>query len=688
MKKIFVALLVLVYFSVQSQHVPSFEEVISLRSVGSVQLSPDGKSVAYTVTTTDWNDNRYDTEIWLARENEKPFQLTNNPKGNSSGQLFSPDGKWISFLSDRGNKTQIYVMRVAGGEPRAMTQEEEGISFYDWHPDGNRFVFVKSEKEDKNKKDREKRYGGFEADDKEFTLSHLWQIDFNPDLPDPSELPCYETTDSLKTKAGCIQLPKAKRITEGKFTVTGFSVSPDGNKIAFTHQPDPLINSFIKSDISVVDLASKKIAVLVNNPSSDSFEDWSPDSKEILFTSNLSDTLSNFYMNSRLYSMNLETKATRQLAKNLDEDLGGFIWRPHAIYSSIWNKTNRPIYKVDPATGEHSVFKNSPEQIFGISFSKDGKTFAFSARNGDQLNEIFLSSVDGKTTQLTDMTGQLKNWKIAQSEVISWKSKDGATIEGVLHKPMNYDPSKKYPLLVVIHGGPTGIDTPTPVPSYVYPITQWVDKGCLVLRPNYRGSAGYGEAFRSLNVKNLGVGDMWDVMSGVDYLASKGMVDKTKMGSMGWSQGGYISAFLTTNTDVFKAISVGAGISNWMTYYVNTDIHPFTRQYLKATPWSDEMIYKKTSPMTNINKAKTPTLIQHGELDKRVPIANAYELLQGLRDKKVPSELIVYKGFGHGINKPKERLAATWHNWQWFNNYVWGEKVELPVGEPGKTKSK
>ncbi|HNR75343.1 MAG TPA: prolyl oligopeptidase family serine peptidase, partial [Cyclobacteriaceae bacterium] len=273
---------------------------------------------------------------------------------------------------------------------------------------------------------------------------------------------------------------------------------------------------------------------------------------------------------------------------------------------------------------------------------------------------------------------QVSGWKVAQSEVISWKSKDGVTIEGVLHKPANYDPAKKYPLLVVVHGGPTGIDTPTPAPGYVYPILQWLDKGCLVLRPNYRGSAGYGEAFRSLNVKNLGVGDMWDVMSGVDYLDKKGMIDKTRMGCMGWSQGGYISAYLTTNTNAFKAISVGAGISNWMTYYVNTDIHPFTRQYLKATPWSDEAIYKKTSPMTNINKAQTPTLIQHGEYDRRVPIANAYELLQGLRDKNVPAELIVYKGFGHGINKPKERLAATWHNWQWFNKYVWGEVVEIP----------
>jgi dipeptidyl aminopeptidase/acylaminoacyl peptidase len=677
-------LLVIISSQAFGQHVPTFEEVISLRSVGGVNISDDGKNVVYTLQSTDWNDNRFDSEIWLSKNGAKPFQLTNTPKGSSTSPSFSPGGEWIAFLADRGNKNQIYVINIEGGEAKAVTNEEEGVSSFDWHPSGTKFIFQKSDPEDKNKKEQEKRYGGFEADDKEYTLSHLWQVDFNPNLPDPSSLPCYEKTDSLKVKAGCIELPKAKRITEGKFTVTSYIVSPDGTKVAFSHQPDPLINSFIKSDISLVNLSDNKITPLITNPSSDGLEDWSPDSKEILFTSNGSDTLSNFYKNSQVFAININTKATRQLAKSLDEDVGGFTWTPTGIYASIWNKTKRLIYRLDPATGAHSVFKDSPSQIFGLSFSKDGETMAFTGRADDQLTEVFVSPIKGNAEQLTDMTGQLKNWKIAQSEVISWKSKDGATIEGVLHKPKDYDPSKKYPLLVVIHGGPTGIDTPTPVPAYVYPIVQWLDKGCLVLRPNYRGSAGYGEAFRSLNVKNLGVGDMWDVISGVEYLDKKGMIDKTKMGSMGWSQGGYISAFLTTNTDVFKAISVGAGISNWMTYYVNTDIHPFTRQYLKATPWSDETIYKKTSPMTNINKAKTPTLIQHGEFDKRVPIANAYELLQGLRDKNVPAELIVYKGFGHGITKPKERLAATWHNWQWFNKYVWGENVELPMGEKKK----
>jgi len=664
------------------QHVPTFEEVISLRSVGGASISPDGKNVVYGVQTTDWNENRYDTELWLSRNGEPGFQLTNTPKGNSSGGNFSPDGKWIAFTANRGNKAQIHVIRTDGGEARVVTNEDENISSFFWHPSGKSFIFQRPEKEDPNKKEREKRYGAFEEDDAEFTVQHLWQVDFNPEMRDPSEMPCYEKSDSLKAKAGCIEFPKSRRLTEGKFTVGNYAISPDGMKIAFTHQPDPLINSSVKADISVIDIESKAVTKVVSNPSSDFFQDWSPDSKELVYVSKLSDSLSHFYTNDKAFVINLQSKASRQIGKSVDEDFGGFRWTTGGIFTTVQAKTRRVLYRIDAATGNATLVAGLPEHVFGLSFSKSGDQFVMSARNNDQLTELFVATANNPSPRkITDMTGQIKGWNVSQSEVISWKSKDGAVIEGVLSKPANYDPAKKYPLLVVIHGGPTGVDTPQPVPGSVYPIVQWLDKGALVLRVNYRGSAGYGEAFRSLNVRNLGVGDAWDVMSGVDYLDSKKMIDRSKMGCMGWSQGGYISAFLTTNSTAFKAISVGAGISNWMTYYVNTDIHPFTRQYLKATPWSDEAIYKKTSPMTNINQAKTPTLIQHGEFDRRVPIANAYELLQGLRDRNVPAQLMVYKGFGHGINKPKERLAAVWHNWQWFGKYVWGEKIDLPVGK-------
>ncbi|MEZ4901000.1 MAG: prolyl oligopeptidase family serine peptidase [Spirosomataceae bacterium] len=207
-----------------------------------------------------------------------------------------------------------------------------------------------------------------------------------------------------------------------------------------------------------------------------------------------------------------------------------------------------------------------------------------------------------------------------------------------------------------------------------YPIEQFVNKGALVLRPNYRGSAGYGSAFRALNVRNLGVGDYADVISGVDFLIAKGWVNKDKVGAMGWSQGGYISAFITTFSNRFKATSVGAGISNWATYYQNTDITPFTRQYLKGTPWNDPEIYQKTSPISYIKTAQTPTLIQHGELDKRVPIANAYELRLALEDNNVPVKMVVYKGFGHGITKPKQMLQVMEENLHWFGKWIFGEE--------------
>ena len=199
-------------------------------------------------------------------------------------------------------------------------------------------------------------------------------------------------------------------------------------------------------------------------------------------------------------------------------------------------------------------------------------------------------------------------------------------------------------------------------------------KGALVLEPNYRGSAGYGERFRSLNVRNLGIGDAWDVLSGIDALVQQGLVDRDRVGSMGWSQGGYISAFLTTrHSDRFKAISVGAGISDWMTYYVNTDIHPFTRQYLKATPWDDPRIYADTSPMTYIKQARTTTMIQHGKDDAREPIPNAFQLYQGLRDQNVPVQLSIFNGFGHGLTKPKANRAAMQQNLDWFTRYIWNQ---------------
>lgn len=682
--KIFGAICLLIFsWSLAAQddsRLPSFEEIIALRSAGGVALSPDGQQIAFTSGRTNWTKNSFDTEIWLSKNGNTPFQLTNNTDGGSSNPQWSPDGQWIAFLRKSGEHQQIHVISPNGGEARAMTQADRDIQDFEWAPDGQSFALRMEEPEAKPQKDRKEKLGAYEVDDQEFKRSWLYRVDFKPDMLLPTDLPCYDAKDSTAQSWDCLEWPKIEALIDSvEYTIQGYLWSPNGDKIVINHQPNPLINSFFDSDISILDISSKTVKPLVENPSADFVADWSPDGRFILYESSLDNRTSNYYKNANLFKLAVDGGRPIPLKTEFDEEFSGLTWTESGIIATAWQKTKRHLYRIDPNTAKVSLIGDNPRLIYGFSVTDKGDKVAFNGETGENLNEIYWTeTANFRPKAITNFTKQIDNWKVAQSEVISWKSKDGATIEGVLHKPKDYDPNKKYPLLVVIHGGPTGIDRPRPVPNSLYPVLHWLDKGALVLRPNYRGSAGYGEDFRSLNVKNLGVGDAWDVLSGVDHLAEQGLIDTTKMGAMGWSQGGYISAFLTTNTHRFKAISVGAGISNWMTYYVNTDIHPFTRQYLEATPWEDEAVYKKTSPMTNINNASTPTLIQHGEFDRRVPIANAYELIQGLRDVGVESKLVVYKGFGHGISKPKERLAAAWHNWQWFNKYLWGEEVKLP----------
>ncbi|HEX6179994.1 MAG TPA: S9 family peptidase, partial [Chitinophagaceae bacterium] len=643
----------------------------------------------YTVSSTDWTNNSYDSELWMSRDGGAPFQLTRTDKGSSFGPRFTPDSKFISFLADRGQKNQVYLIAVNGGEAMQMTRDEDGISTYEWSPDGTKIVYTKPQADSKRDKTIRDRFGAFGVEGEEYKQSHLWVLNFNYDsIVLAGQVPCYPVkkdstvSDSISKRRAqdCVQLPVAKQLTEGDFTIAGFQWHPDGKSIIFNKQSNPLINSGITSDIVMIDIASKKMTTLVTNPTGDFFSRWNPEGTAFVYGSAVTDSTSNFYKNNRLFIYDMNTKTSREIAQDIDENKFVLDWNKSGLFLGALEKTKQKLFSVDPASGKTTALSIPLDLVGGMSFSKNTDMVVVGGRNYADLNEIYFGRFNQPLTKLTNSSAQIAGWNTPANEVISWKSKDGAEIEGVLLKPKNYDPSKKYPLLIVIHGGPTGIDLPDPTPTYVYPIVQWVEKGALVLRVNYRGSAGYGEKFRSLNVRNLGVGDMWDVVSGVESLQKKGMIDTARMGVMGWSQGGYISAFLATNTTIFKAISVGAGISNWVTYYVNTDITPFTRQYLQATPWNDMAIYMKTSPMTNINKARTPTLIQHGEFDRRVPIPNAYELYRGLQDRGVPSKLIVYKGFGHGINKPKERLAAVWHNWQWFNKYVFGEAEEaMPV---------
>ena len=677
--------------------VPSIDQALEAQTASGAALSPDGQRVVYEVSRTNWKTDAFERDLWISDRAGNAHLLTAQVK-SSSGARWSPDGRWVAFASDRpgqvretkADSRQIYVIDPTGGEARQVTKLDEGVDGFEWGPDSKTIAFTTKDPQSKAQKDRVERYGEYTVIDGDERMTHLWTVDVTSDVvvappKDAKEKSSASNSAASAAPAPPFGVPEAHRLTEGDgFSVQGFSWSKDGTKIAFAASKDGELKNGGTTTVYLVTVADKKVTKLVTTPGPNSDPHFSPDGSEVAFvTANGAQYF--FYANQRIAVVPVAGGTPKVVSGSFDEDARLLDWSAKGIYFAALKKTAAHLYLLNAATGAVEQVTH-PEDLManGASFSKDFGEVAYTAAMPNTGAEIYIASTGGNdaAVRVTHLTDAMKPYTLARREVVSWKSGDGATVEGVLVKPANFDAKKKYPLLVVIHGGPTGVDQPVLNPDRYYPVEQFVAKGALVLRPNYRGSAGYGGAFRALNVRNLGVGDYADVISGVDYLIAQGFVDKDRVGSMGWSQGGYISAFITTSSDRFKAVSVGAGISDWMTYYVNTDITPFTRQYLKATPWDDPEIYKKTSPISYIAKAKTPTLIQQGDRDKRVPVPDSFELRQALEDKGVPVKMVLYHGFGHPIDKPKQQRAVMEENLHWFEHYIWGEPFTDGVG-PG-----
>ncbi|HYW49326.1 MAG TPA: S9 family peptidase [Gemmatimonadaceae bacterium] len=637
---------------------PAIDSLLSLKSVGSPRISPDGQRIAYLVTSTDWQQDAFVSQLWLHDVSSgNAQQLTRHELGVSQVQ-WSPDGRWISFISTRvEQRPQLFALPVAGGESVRLTSAAGGVASYAWRRDAGAIAFTSSSGA-AARKARDTTLGGYEVVRRDYAMQQLYTLDVAAAMSAPQP-------GAMRTPAGA------------KYSVGAFEWSPDGRHIAFsaTSVPDLAVGN--TADIHVLTLADDAVRTLVMQPGADNDPHWSPDGRQIVFSSAMGNVRTNFFRNARLAIVDAAGGVPHAVTMQFDEQPNFVDWGTRGIYFSGAQRTASHLFVADPASGAIArVTAPDSAIVSGFSLTRDQSAAAFVIATPTTLPEIATSPLTTFAPRvLTSLTAQVRDWRLGTREVIRWKSRDGAEIEGILIKPRDFDPSRRYPLLCVIHGGPTGTDRPTLPDARYYPIDEWVNRGALVLKVNYRGSAGYGEKFRGLNYRNLGVGDAWDVVSGVDALVAKGWVDASKVASMGWSQGGYISAFLTTSSTRFAATSVGAGISDWRTYYYNTDITPFTVNYLGADPVADPAIYARTSPVDYVKGARTPTLIQHGELDRRVPIANAYQLRQALEDRGVPVEMIVYKGYGHGITKPKSQRAVMQHNLAWFNHYIFGDPL-------------
>jgi dipeptidyl aminopeptidase/acylaminoacyl peptidase len=531
-----------------------------------------------------------------------------------------------------------------------------GASAVRFSPDGETVALLAREPLSERARLEQELYGPFSFRDEDARNSHVWLVSVDGG-------------------------GEARKLTDGDFTVTDLAWAPDGAEIAVVHQADGGRNSWWKADLSVVDVATGAMRTLVAQAGPDRAPMWSPDGRSVAFLSTLSDSITNLPM--ELAVVPAAGGPVRVLTGDLPTEPDPVAWTADGIWLTALEGVESHVFRLDPRDGSLTKVSEAPYLVGQVSVAAQASVVAFAAATPDRPTEIYRTSMAAfEPRRLTDAGAQIAGWEVGTREVVAWTGPGGVRIEGILHKPTDYDPGRRYPLLVVVHGGPRAVSTPAlRLTAGAYPVTHFLMKGALVLQPNYRGSTGYGGKFRQLHRRALGWGDAGDVEAGVAHLVAEGRVAPDRVGVMGWSYGGFISAYLTATSKAFRAISVGAGITDWRTHYAWEPSSWTTRFYsFDATPWEDPNAYSVASPITYINNASTPTLIQHVDGDPVVTVLNAYELQHALQDRGIENRFVIYPGGSHGIGPLKQRLGALWHNWQWFLEHIWGEEVELPVG--------
>ncbi|HWS85555.1 MAG TPA: S9 family peptidase [Pyrinomonadaceae bacterium] len=633
---------------------------IRVRAVAAPRVSPDGGRVVYTVSdaVTTPDRSEYVSQIWMATsDGRENVQLTFADK-SSTNPKWSPDGNWVAFTSTRKeNRNNLYLLRVSGGEAEPLTDLKGGVAGFEWSPDGRFIAYTSADPKTEEEERNDKAKNDFR-----------W-VDENPKFARLYLLPVQKDSAGRR---------EPRRLTAENYNVGEFDWSPDGRVIAFSHTKTPAANDWTTADISVVDVASGRVTVFANTPAAETAPSFSPDGKSVAVS--VSDNPPRWTQGGTVQIFPAAGGPPKTLAASYDGQPGFEGWSADGrrVYFSEAKGTGTQFYAVDVAANRIEEIKTTPAVYTAVSLNRAGTAFAFVRQTPDSPQEAYVASAsDFAPVQVSRANADLRLPPVGKTEVIRWKSADGKEIEGLLTYPVGHQAGRRVPLILNIHGGPAGVFMQTFVGGRgVYPIATFAARGYAVLRPNPRGSSGYGVEFRRANVKDWGGAPLQDLMTGVDKVIEMGVADPGRLGVMGWSYGGYMTSWIVTQTKRFKAASAGAPVTNLMSFNGTADIPAFVPDYFGGQFWEASELYRKQSPMFNVRGVTTPTMIQHGDADARVPISQGYEFYRALKAQGVPTRMLVLPRQPHGPNEPRMHLAAMHANLDWFEKYLGDNKEQ------------
>ena len=642
------------------------ERLIHYPLITDLDLSADGKRIVYTVREPVLTEERskFVTHLYrVSAEGGEPLRLTYGQASNSSPR-WSPDGRYIAFLSDRAspdgggddNKVNLHVMRADGGEAWPLTDVEKSVQALAWSPDGMRLALTMVPLDSEGKK----------AADKAGDDPILWHVEHE-----------RAWLWVIPLVQGDKPLPEPQALTGDDRHVTSFDWTPDSGALAFTHRPTPVEDDWPETGLAVVtaDEGEPAIRELARVSA------WQASCRVHgdLVACVTPEGPASWTICHRIALYPLDGGEPRLLALTPDARpyLIGGSGDGSQVYVLEASRTSSAILAL-PIDGREPTTVTEGEGYLSLVKASCEDTFAFINQDLDQPNHICImqAGAEGWREVLRPALPDWPTAKVPRSRIMRWPSEDGLEIEGILTLPLGYREGRAYPTLVVVHGGPMSVFSQSYVAGPgLYPTASFAERGYAILRVNPRGSSGYGAEFRAANKRDWGGGDYADIMGGLERLIERGIADPERLGIMGWSYGGYMTSWTITQTSRFRAASVGAGVTNSMSFNGTTDISSFIPDYFDAEYWDDLELYRAHSAMFQVEGVTTPTLIQHGEKDVRVPLGQGKELYNALVRQGVEVQLVIYPRQGHGPSEPRLIMDVMRRNLDWFDRWVMGDSV-------------